>query len=686
MKILKLLLFLLSIGLSLSTSDGITAERGEKPGSSGNEINFNPKEVTPPYLNFSPKEIRVAGNYVYIASGLNGLNIFDISKPEKTHWIKAVRESGHVSDVALSGNYAYALGDDLKILDISKPKNAHIVKTIERPGRPMNGESVDISGGYAYATTNFFDETGKRFTGITIFDVDPVESAKIVNSVAIDGETKKVRIFNKYAYVTWVKDNHGVEKPSYGIAMIDINSPEKAHIIKSISIPDKANNLDISNGYAFVAEEDSCLRIFNIKSAKLVKVLKSNESVEDVNVSGNYAFLMVDGDEVRIIDISDLKNPKVIKKVKVNPYIHNFEMSGGYAYVIGKGLQVLDIEPLKETHVVKSIETFNNAEDLIISNGYAYVSSTNDFQIVKIDPVKSSRIVRTIPVRQINFQVANGYAYLTSYDDGLWIIALNPPEKARVVKKIVTPSDALDVRISGGYAYVVYAGIGDESKPGEGLAIIDIKSPEKAHLIKSIEMPHIQGNFRISKGYAFLDCGQNLTIIDIDPPQNAKIVATVSKKGKLSEVSDGYAYFVSFSIQILDIDPPEKSHPVKSIELSGQVDMTYTWNGYLLVPVSIYKYGHKPTLYIFDITPPESAHIIKEIDTKTGCYQMHFLNGYAITSAEDGMFYIFDIDPPESAHLETSFRSSYNTHGFDIWNGYVFIPDDQIGLEIFDLW
>ena len=50
----------------------------------------NAIDVTPPWLNFSPWGVCVSGNYCYVAAGVNGLHIFDISNPAKPVWVNQV--------------------------------------------------------------------------------------------------------------------------------------------------------------------------------------------------------------------------------------------------------------------------------------------------------------------------------------------------------------------------------------------------------------------------------------------------------------------------------------------------------------------------------------------------------------------------------------------------------------------
>jgi hypothetical protein len=103
-------------------------------------------------------DIAVSGNYAYLAQGprwngttyvSGGLQIIGISNPMNPQRVGAYDTSGSVHGVAVSGSYAYVVGDGigLHLLDISNPANPHRVGANDQIGIT---ETVAVSGGFAY--------------------------------------------------------------------------------------------------------------------------------------------------------------------------------------------------------------------------------------------------------------------------------------------------------------------------------------------------------------------------------------------------------------------------------------------------------------------------------------------------------------------------------------------------------
>ena len=211
--------------------------------------NFNPVDVTPPWLKYSPIDVHVQGNYAYTAGRQNGLHIFDISNPLNPVWVNWVEmpEYTDANGVHASGDFAYLsiIFTGLVIVDINPPESAHIVKIIDTL---EEAAYVDVSGGYAYVVDYNHDSgpDSESNYGFQIIDIDPPESAYIVKTVYTPGAASRVDVTGGYAYVA---------DGAYGLQIFDIQPPGAAHIVKTVDL-DQAYNVQVSSGYAYVAIYD----------------------------------------------------------------------------------------------------------------------------------------------------------------------------------------------------------------------------------------------------------------------------------------------------------------------------------------------------------------------------------------------------------------------------------------------
>lgn len=106
--------------------------------------------------------VAVSGHYAYLANNNDGLRIYDITRPSNPVNVGHGSSANAVNHLTVSGNYAYMTGyGGLQIYDVSSPANPVMV------GQTNNGLSwnVIVSGKFGYVTA------GGTPTALRIFDV-----------------------------------------------------------------------------------------------------------------------------------------------------------------------------------------------------------------------------------------------------------------------------------------------------------------------------------------------------------------------------------------------------------------------------------------------------------------------------------------------------------------------------------
>jgi len=96
-------------------------------------------------------DVKVIGDYAYVAAGYSGLRILDISDPETPIEVGYCQTPDDAEAVDVQGNYAYIADWEkaLRIIDISDPSDPHEVGFLETSSWP---ECVAVEGNYAYIT------------------------------------------------------------------------------------------------------------------------------------------------------------------------------------------------------------------------------------------------------------------------------------------------------------------------------------------------------------------------------------------------------------------------------------------------------------------------------------------------------------------------------------------------------
>ncbi|PKK84678.1 MAG: hypothetical protein CVT49_02320 [candidate division Zixibacteria bacterium HGW-Zixibacteria-1] len=114
------------------------------------------------YTSGMVREVKVRGDYAYLADAGCGMRVVDISDPAHPVSVGIFDELCDVPcDIALYGKYAYiangtCIGCEVKIVDISNPSNMSLAGVYETPGECVNGIATDGQNIYVADAYGFF--------------------------------------------------------------------------------------------------------------------------------------------------------------------------------------------------------------------------------------------------------------------------------------------------------------------------------------------------------------------------------------------------------------------------------------------------------------------------------------------------------------------------------------------------
>jgi hypothetical protein len=602
------------------------------------------EDVTPPWLNFSPKGVCVDGDYAYIAGNNNGLHIFDISNPVSPTWVAQVEFPGTARRVVVKDGYAYVVGfeDGLKIVDVSQPDSAFFVTSVDTDGKAYD---VAVQGGYAYVAADTAD--------LRIIDIDPPETACIVKTISAEYDARYVAVSGNYVYL----GSFHFSSPGgyYGqLHIINAEDPLSAFLVESLKGIDEPRGFEVGNGYVYMGEYD---------------------------LEWDWEWYVVS--RVSVIDVDPPEEVHVVKNIW-GPYIvTDLAVSDGYAYVTdeSKQLYIVDISVPQEAYTVKAVDTPGWSLGVYGSNGYTYVVDPGGLHTFDVNPPDSASIESTVgtPGDAHDVAVSGDYAYVADGEGGLKVIDIGSPESATIVETIYTPADASSIDVTAGNAYVAtYYYYGDR-----GLVIFDIEPPGTAEIVNTVDM--LAYEVAALGGYAYL-AGNGLKIVDVDPPDEAHIIKELAPDTDYIAASNGYAYAVGDSLEIVDVSLPEDAFVVGTIPLPGYNRRLAISPGYAFVTN---KYNG---LHIIDTDPPESPFIIKSILTPGDANDVALSPSYAfVTHSYDyylgsAGFDIIDITSINDAHHVYSVNTPLNPLGIAVSGDYAYVACEYGGLRIFKLW
>jgi hypothetical protein len=169
-------------------------------------------------VNTPATNVQVVGDMAYLSGGSGiGLYIVDISDPLNPQLLGSVDTPGLAWDVAVSGNRAVIAdeGPGIHLVDISDPATPVLVSTLDTPGL---ARGVDVVGDLAIVAD--------RTAGIQIVDISNMQSPQIVGSVDTPGDAFEVMADGNIVYVA---DYTG------SLQIVDISDPANPVIVGSVA-------------------------------------------------------------------------------------------------------------------------------------------------------------------------------------------------------------------------------------------------------------------------------------------------------------------------------------------------------------------------------------------------------------------------------------------------------------------
>jgi len=147
-----------------------------------------------PYCGGLANEIDVVDNYAYIANGVGGFDIVDITNPENVQWVSHI-PFGNALGVTVSGNYAYVSnyyngGNNLNVVNITNKSAPFLQGTIS---------VSSVSSGIKYL--NDFIFLGDRFRGMAVINVSNKSAPTLSSYIYTPEASNKLVIYGNYSFI-----------------------------------------------------------------------------------------------------------------------------------------------------------------------------------------------------------------------------------------------------------------------------------------------------------------------------------------------------------------------------------------------------------------------------------------------------------------------------------------------------
>jgi len=306
-------------------------------------------------------KVVVRGEFAYVTDrngGFKIIHVADATLPPLRAGNLAVSAPGRAVDV--DGDCAYLTrGSYLLAVDISVP---YAPDTVGIFG-PLGGEFTDVavSGDYAYATEDSL--------GFQVIDVSDPHAPFAAGSCSIPGGGYGLALAGDYAYVA--------AGPS-GLRVVDISDPANPSVAGSCSISGYAYGVAVSGDIAYVAAGSGGLSIVDISDptnpSEAVNFITS-DMARGVAISGDIAYVAAGTQGLVIIDISTPQSPSLVSVCGINGYAHSVVAEGRYVFVCRYlALCVVDAGNPASPTLVATHTTLSECFGIAISGNHAFLA------------------------------------------------------------------------------------------------------------------------------------------------------------------------------------------------------------------------------------------------------------------------------------------------------------------------
>ena len=421
-----------------------------------------------------PRAVFVAGNYAYIACAPGALEIVDVSDPSNPFHKGILKNNlSNITSLYVYGNYAYltSLTGTLKTIDIADPANPRLVSSYSTPFGSGN------------STTGLF--------------VSKIKNELYAFAVSRDGNTFQVINIQDPAKPVGVSPLITIYKPT-GIFV----SGYSAYISTAAA---RIWKIDISNPKNPLVKPSLLLR----KSIAPAVTDTLNVAISSICVSGKYVYAggvdfskagagtleVADTTMVRLGNVS-FSNNLFYQNATNRPQF--LAVKEGNAFVLGAGIEgvgIIDVSkptaPFVKTVVANGSEgaVIADPRSVYVLNNYAYVASQRDksLEIINVSDPTLPKHISNLSVsftRNTNTDgprcvfVLGKYAYLTTFAS-LEIVDVSNPNFPVWVGRL---GDVTGTSLSEANAVVAFSRNGKTyaaltSKFTDAMVIIDVSNP-----------------------------------------------------------------------------------------------------------------------------------------------------------------------------------------------------------------
>jgi hypothetical protein len=251
----------------------------------------------------------IVGNRAFLAAGRKGFEILDISNPTSPIYIGGKTNTGltSASRVMVIGERAYLKGDNLVIIDVQQPTAPRLLAN------------------YSPYVADMFVQEDVLYTveaegGLHILDISIPTHPKTIGQYDTSGESYGVTVQDSIAYVA---------DGSVGLLMLDVTNPADIKLLGRYVYDEAtmglAASVQVSGTIAYVADTQRddgptglrMIDVANPTTPELLGYYATSSSVLNILLEGDKAFVSTQRHGILVLNIYDPANPELREQIKM---------------------------------------------------------------------------------------------------------------------------------------------------------------------------------------------------------------------------------------------------------------------------------------------------------------------------------------------------------------------------------
>jgi len=560
------------------------------------------------------------------------------------------------------------------------------------PPRPI-GSSVAVPDAITRAIGSRSQPSQKR-SNIS-YKLEPMSQVHLSSSY------QDVVIAEKFAYA--VSD--------WGLEIFDLTMPSMPLRVGEIATPGNAQGLAIDGEIAYIADGTAGVQLIDIRqleSPRLIKTVGNFKHASRIQIANGYAYVVDTKSGLLIFKLDELRdspNPQPISTFKTSGDALAIRVDGDTVYLSDErdGFQILDFGRINTPAIAGKVEILGF--DFQVVNGYAYVTSGN-LQIVDVRNRFKPEVVATVrtPGFAGGVKFRDGYAYLTDAESGLHIVDARNPRQPQIVglQPVTGSARGLDVFIPRGQGEAEGTTLAYVAAEGGGLQVIDVSQPERPRWLNRYDASgeayglDIVDNGRGGKTAYIADGRGGLKIVEIERPYDATLTHHIPIDGIAADVrvDNGYATIAAGEGGLIIMDVRDANRPKQIARLNTPEP---AWG------VEIdggYAYVSAGELIVVDIRNPLLPRVLAQRRMAGSAYRVALappplpaggrppVDGggqWAYVAALDGGIQVFDVTDPANPRAIGSYETKGVATNVAIVGERAYVLDSRLGVQILNI-